>query len=247
MLYWVTVDNRSGALLIFGKTLKELRESRGMAVSALAREARIERANLSRIEKGTRGVPYISTLAKIADALDLTPNERRLLIEAAITDQVESLLSEWSMYYYGLIAEGVEEDIALPLVEPLFHEFDVRPGHPGEKLDVEIVAALGEIDVYEALRLKFIGRSIARMAFDFVAGVATFSPGREVQTMLEASRSSAEGDQLWNSQIAFSRPVDPPSSEEDEDASFADQIQADVDALREGDTRSKGRRRTDVG
>ncbi|MBI5598820.1 MAG: helix-turn-helix transcriptional regulator [Deltaproteobacteria bacterium] len=53
--------------------LKVLRKKRGLTQEQLARQADITAHGYVMLENGHRG-PLVSTLAKLADALDVTPN-----------------------------------------------------------------------------------------------------------------------------------------------------------------------------
>jgi transcriptional regulator with XRE-family HTH domain len=64
-----------------GPVVRRLREARGLSQTRLAREAKVSRITLNRIESGIQG-PTLNTLQRIAGALqvrvrDLLPSEKR--------------------------------------------------------------------------------------------------------------------------------------------------------------------------
>jgi transcriptional regulator with XRE-family HTH domain len=58
-----------------GQFLKAARERAGLSQQALAQEASIAATQVSRIESGQRLSPHFATIAKIADALDISLDE----------------------------------------------------------------------------------------------------------------------------------------------------------------------------
>jgi transcriptional regulator with XRE-family HTH domain len=65
-----------------GRLLSTLRLRRNISQGALARTAGVDHSYISRLESGERSAPPLRTLAKLADALNLSPEERIALIEA---------------------------------------------------------------------------------------------------------------------------------------------------------------------
>src|SRR5687768_18523538 len=68
-----------------GRRLRDLREARGVTLSALARAAGIGKATLSGLENGTRN-PTLETLYAVATALDVPLATLLLAPDAAIGD-----------------------------------------------------------------------------------------------------------------------------------------------------------------
>lgn len=66
----------------FAATLRRYREDRGLRQYQLADRAGVSRTAVSLFELGQR-MPSLPTMRRLADALALTPRERRALIEAA--------------------------------------------------------------------------------------------------------------------------------------------------------------------
>lgn len=68
----------------FGKTLRELRESKGLSKWKLAKMARISASEEAELEEGKR-YPMAKTVAKLADALGVSVS---LLILSLKTDEI---------------------------------------------------------------------------------------------------------------------------------------------------------------
>ncbi|NCE63198.1 XRE family transcriptional regulator [Pseudoflavonifractor sp. 524-17] len=66
-----------------GRTIRRLRNKKGMSQDVLSGFARIARTHLTMIENGNKKANF-ETLWKIANALDLRPSELVALIEAEI-------------------------------------------------------------------------------------------------------------------------------------------------------------------
>lgn len=66
----------------FAAVLRELRLSRGMSQLRLSRMVGVDHTHISRLESGRNG-PSPGLVQRIADALQLTPDETRQLAEAA--------------------------------------------------------------------------------------------------------------------------------------------------------------------
>lgn len=58
----------------FGAALRELREERGLSQEAAALAAGVDRAHLGKLERAIK-TPTLTTVWKIADALDAPPSE----------------------------------------------------------------------------------------------------------------------------------------------------------------------------
>jgi len=59
---------------VFGKVLRTLRENNNLSQEKLAEYCDLDRTYISLLERGLRQ-PTISTIFKIADALDISPSE----------------------------------------------------------------------------------------------------------------------------------------------------------------------------
>jgi transcriptional regulator with XRE-family HTH domain len=59
---------------IFGKVLRELREAKNISQEKLAEYCELDRTYISLLERGLRQ-PTITTLFKVAKALDIAPSE----------------------------------------------------------------------------------------------------------------------------------------------------------------------------
>jgi transcriptional regulator with XRE-family HTH domain len=58
---------------VFGKVLREQRNSRGISQEALALSANVDRTFVSQMERGIRQ-PTLTTMCKLAAALDIQPS-----------------------------------------------------------------------------------------------------------------------------------------------------------------------------
>jgi DNA-binding NarL/FixJ family response regulator/DNA-binding XRE family transcriptional regulator len=67
----------------FGQRLRQFRMRAGMSQAALAERAGLATAAVAALERGVRRSPYPQTLRALADALQLTPDERAALADAA--------------------------------------------------------------------------------------------------------------------------------------------------------------------
>lgn len=71
---------------LFGEILKEMRKRQGISQSELAEKCALDRTFISMLERGVRQ-PTISTLFKLAKALNTTPSEILLKMEEANEDK----------------------------------------------------------------------------------------------------------------------------------------------------------------
>ncbi len=69
--------------IAFGKVLRELRLLHGLSQEKLALEANIQRNYVSLIERGINQ-PTVSTIFKLATALEMKPSEIMLLVEKKV-------------------------------------------------------------------------------------------------------------------------------------------------------------------
>ena len=67
------------AALTFGQRLRSLREAAGWSQEELAERARMSTEAVSALERGTRTRPYPATVRALAAALELAPDESRVL------------------------------------------------------------------------------------------------------------------------------------------------------------------------
>ncbi len=67
----------------FGARLRQFREAAGLTREELAERARLSTNAISALERGQRRRPYPHTVRVLADALDLSGNERAALLAAA--------------------------------------------------------------------------------------------------------------------------------------------------------------------
>lgn len=68
---------------VFGKVLRTLREGTNLSQEKLAEYCDLDRTYISMLERGLRQ-PTITTLFKIADALDISPSELVKRVEMEI-------------------------------------------------------------------------------------------------------------------------------------------------------------------
>src|SRR5215213_11706748 len=64
----------------FGRRLRRLRESAGLTQEELAEKADLSAKGISDLERGERRRPYPNTVRSLADALELSENERATLV-----------------------------------------------------------------------------------------------------------------------------------------------------------------------
>ena len=67
----------------FGMTLRQLRLAAALSQEALAERAGMSLRGVSDLERGARQAPYLATVGRLADALDLGPEDRQVLLAAA--------------------------------------------------------------------------------------------------------------------------------------------------------------------
>ena len=71
--------------VIVGTVIREVREKRGLSQEVVSGLADLGRTHLSAIERGVRK-PTLDTLFKLAEAMDIPPNELVFLIEQKIKE-----------------------------------------------------------------------------------------------------------------------------------------------------------------
>jgi predicted ATPase/DNA-binding XRE family transcriptional regulator/Tfp pilus assembly protein PilF len=67
----------------FGALLRQFRAAAGISQEALAERAGLSRRGIADLERGARNFPYGDTVRRLAEALDLSPDERSALLAAA--------------------------------------------------------------------------------------------------------------------------------------------------------------------
>ena len=87
---------------MFGKRLKELRESRGLSLSELAAQSGVAKSYLSNMERDKMTNPSLEVMTKIASVLDITP---QLLIS-----QDKDVNKEQSVLERLALAEGINQE-----------------------------------------------------------------------------------------------------------------------------------------
>src|SRR5215211_2770192 len=86
----------------FGEQLRGFRERTGLTQEELAERAGLSAQGISALERGLRRRPYLPTVRALAEALDLTAQERAALASAATrtelarTDALSREAAEWS-------------------------------------------------------------------------------------------------------------------------------------------------------
>ena len=68
------------APLPFGEQLKRYRDASGLTQEELAEQAQLSANGISHLERGIRRNPHRDTVRLLADALDLSPEERACLL-----------------------------------------------------------------------------------------------------------------------------------------------------------------------
>ncbi len=67
----------------FGTVLRQLRTAAALSQEALAERAGLSPRGISDLERGARRTPYLATVGLLADALELSPEDRQALLAAA--------------------------------------------------------------------------------------------------------------------------------------------------------------------
>src|SRR5215469_680044 len=137
----------------FGRLLTDYRCAAGLTQEALAERAGLSTSAISLLERGARTSPRQSTLAVLAEALQLTPNERRVFVAAArlsiAPTAVVRIPPELRMPPTPLVGrEGMLEEVLSRLARP-----DVRlltlTGPPGSgKTRLAMAVATTPLDGY---------------------------------------------------------------------------------------------------
>jgi transcriptional regulator with XRE-family HTH domain len=86
---------------MFGENIKKIRESKGLGINELSRLSGVNASYISAMERGEKENPTITTLKKLADALEVTVDE--LLQSEPITQEK---LNEWDEKYPNLKEES---------------------------------------------------------------------------------------------------------------------------------------------
>jgi transcriptional regulator with XRE-family HTH domain len=102
---------RGGYAVAFAKVLRMLREARGISQYKLAKLLNTTPSLISRYESGQRS-PRRETVRAIAEALALTPEERKILYHAAgfIVDDFTALQAE---VWYGALMGGIHREVGV--------------------------------------------------------------------------------------------------------------------------------------
>jgi len=97
--------------MVFAKVLRMLREARGISQYKLAKLLNTTPSLISRYESGQRS-PRHETVRAIAEALALTPEERKILYHAAglITDEFAAMPAE---VWYGALMGGLHREVGM--------------------------------------------------------------------------------------------------------------------------------------
>jgi transcriptional regulator with XRE-family HTH domain len=67
----------------FGALLQQYRVTAGLSQEELAERAGLSRRGISDLERGARRLPYLATLRRLAQALELNATEQTALLSAA--------------------------------------------------------------------------------------------------------------------------------------------------------------------
>jgi predicted ATPase/DNA-binding XRE family transcriptional regulator len=77
------MEHRVDRVILFGDRLRQLRESAGLTQEELASRAGLTAKGISALERGERKRPYPHTVRSLADALDLSGEERASFVNSA--------------------------------------------------------------------------------------------------------------------------------------------------------------------
>src|SRR5215217_9287372 len=78
----------SGDTAAFSAVLRQLRTSAALSQEELAERAGLSPRGISDLERGVRRAPHLTTVRLLADALELTADDRQALLVAARPGQV---------------------------------------------------------------------------------------------------------------------------------------------------------------
>src|SRR4051812_34077613 len=67
----------------FGEVLRQLRTAAALSQEALAERAGLSQRGISDLERGVRRSPHLASVNMLADALELGPTQRQILVAAA--------------------------------------------------------------------------------------------------------------------------------------------------------------------
>lgn len=155
----------------FGERLRRFRESRGLTQNRLGMLSGVSPSNLALIEDGGRGVPQIATVAALADALNLTVEERTALFEAAVWEWMTHELAKIAAYYYLLVGgDEVLRDVVARFDamtdSSLASGFD---GLSAEELR-KLYRQFAENARFEPVRDRLLASLISRLEMDLETG-----------------------------------------------------------------------------
>lgn len=88
---------------MFNENIKKIREQKGLGVNELSRISRVNASYISALERGEKQNPTITTLKKLADALEVTIDE--LMKSESVTYEK---LKEWDKKYTDIVKEESE-------------------------------------------------------------------------------------------------------------------------------------------
>ncbi|MCR1933563.1 helix-turn-helix domain-containing protein [Clostridium tepidum] len=88
---------------MFDENIKKIREQKGLGVNELSRISGVNASYISALERGEKQNPTITTLKKLADALEVTIDE--LMKSESVTYEK---LKEWDKKYTDIVKEESE-------------------------------------------------------------------------------------------------------------------------------------------
>ncbi|HWL37516.1 MAG TPA: helix-turn-helix transcriptional regulator [Frankiaceae bacterium] len=106
--------NTSSSLETFGEALFNARKAAGLSIRQLATKARVDHANVARLESGERTNPTPETVVKLATALGVEPSE---WLELIGVDPDRALPPPRTYFRRKLGVNADEADVLARLIE----------------------------------------------------------------------------------------------------------------------------------
>src|SRR5438045_614310 len=99
----------------FGGLLRHYRAEAGLSQEALAERAGMSRRGVADLERGARHFPYGDTVRRLADALNLNPAERSMLLAASRRPEARARVRTVSLPVEATTLVGRERELSEPV------------------------------------------------------------------------------------------------------------------------------------
>jgi transcriptional regulator with XRE-family HTH domain len=124
----------------FGALLRQFRAAAGMSQVVLAERAGLSRRGIADLERGARNFPYGDTIRRLADALNLQPDERAALLAAGNREASPGPEKRGALPVELTSLVGREREISeiqLLLIESMQGESEAAVAHFEEAIAIE--------------------------------------------------------------------------------------------------------------